>query len=81
MPRARISRTPSSSIRKLWKINPQSTEAHYRLSQAYKRTSDTENAEKELQLYKQADQSETAAIEQQRREIRQFMIILKDQPK
>ncbi len=33
-----------------------------------------------MQLYKQADKTETAAIEQQRREIRQFLIILKDEP-
>lgn len=68
------------TYKKAVQINPQSTEAHYRLSQAYKRVGEEEKSEQELQLYKQADKTETAAIEQQRREIRQFLIILKDQP-
>jgi hypothetical protein len=37
-------------------------------------------SEHEMELYKQADKNETAAVEQQRREIRQFVITLKDQP-
>jgi tetratricopeptide (TPR) repeat protein len=68
------------TYKKAVEINPQSTEAHYRLSQAYKRVGQEEKSEQELQLYKEADKTETAAIEQQRREIRQFLIILKDQP-
>lgn len=68
------------TYKKAVEINPQSTEAHYRLSQAYKRVGEEEKSERELQLYKQVDKTETAAIEQQRREIRQFLIILKDQP-
>jgi len=60
-------------------INPQLTEAHYRLSQAYRRVNDEANAEKETQLYKEADKAEADAIERQRREIRQFLVILKDQ--
>jgi tetratricopeptide (TPR) repeat protein len=68
------------TYKKAVEINPQSTEAHYRLAQAYKRVGQEEKSEQELQLYKEADKTETAAIEQQRREIRQFLIILKDQP-
>jgi tetratricopeptide (TPR) repeat protein len=68
------------AYKKAVEANPQSGEAHYRLALAYKRTGEDEKSEKELQLYKQADKSETAAIEQQRREIRQFLIILRDQP-
>jgi tetratricopeptide (TPR) repeat protein len=68
------------TYKKAVEINPQSTEAHYRLAQAYKRVGDEAKSEQELQLYKEADKTETAAIEQQRREIRQFLIILKDQP-
>jgi len=60
--------------------NPQSGEAHYRLGLAYKRTGDEGKAQQELQLYKQIDQKEAAAVERQRRELRQFLIILKDQP-
>ena len=69
-----------STYKKAIEVNPQSGEAHYRLALAYKRTGEERKSEHELQLYKQADKTETAAIEQQRREIRQFLIILKDQP-
>ena len=61
-------------------VNPQSGEAHYRLGLAYKRIGEDAKAQQELQLYKQIDQTETAAVESQRRELRQFMIILKEQP-
>jgi tetratricopeptide (TPR) repeat protein len=69
-----------SAYQKAIEANPQSGEAHYRLALAYKRVGQNEKSEQELQLYKQADKTETAAIEQQRREIRQFLIILQDQP-
>ena len=75
--------SPTQAIgayKKAVEANPQSGEAHYRLALAYKRTGEEAKSEKEVQLYKEADRSETAAIEQQRREIRQFLIILKDQP-
>jgi len=66
--------------KKAIEVNPQSGEAHYRLALVYKRTGEDKKSEQELQLYKQADKTEAAAIEQQRREIRQFLIILQDQP-
>src|SRR6266850_1623004 len=66
--------------KKAAEIKPQSSEAHYRLALAYKRVGEEEKSGRELKLYKEADQTETAAFEQQRREIRQFLIILKDQP-
>jgi tetratricopeptide (TPR) repeat protein len=68
------------TYKKAVEINPQSSEAHYRLSQAYRRVAEQAKSDRELQLYKEADKNETAAVEQQRREIRQFLIILKDQP-
>ncbi len=67
-------------FQKAIEANPQSGEAHYRLGLAYKRTGDEGKAQQELQLYKQIDQKEAAAVERQRRELRQFLIILKDQP-
>jgi tetratricopeptide (TPR) repeat protein len=69
-----------SAYKRAIEANPQSGEAHYRLALAYKRTGEEVKSEQELQLYKQADKTEAAAVEQQRREIRQFLIILKDQP-
>jgi len=67
------------AFQKAIEVNPQSAEAHYRLGLAYKRTGEEQKSEQQLQLYKQADKTETAVIEQQRREIRQFLIILRDQ--
>jgi tetratricopeptide (TPR) repeat protein len=70
-----------AAYKKAIAANPQSAEAHYRLAQAYKRAGEDQKAEQEVQLYKQADKAETNAVEQQRREIRQFLIILWDQQK
>jgi tetratricopeptide (TPR) repeat protein len=67
------------TYKKAAEINPQSSEVHYRLALAYKRVGEEEKSGRELKLYKEADKTETAAFEQQRREIRQFLIILKDQ--
>jgi hypothetical protein len=46
---------------------------------AYKRIGEEQKSEQELKLYKQADKMGTALIDRQRREIRQFLIILRDQ--
>ena len=69
-----------NAYKKAIEVNPESSEAHYRLALAYKRAGEEAKSEEELKLYKEADKTETAAIEQQRREIRQFLIILKDPP-
>jgi tetratricopeptide (TPR) repeat protein len=69
-----------SAYKKAIEADPQSGEAHYRLGLAYKRVGEDVKAGQELQLYKQIDQTETATVDRQRRELRQFMIILKDQP-
>ncbi len=69
-----------SAYKKAIEANPQSGEAHYRLGLAYKRIGEETKAQQELQLYKRIDQTEAATVERQRRELRQFMIILKDQP-
>jgi hypothetical protein len=37
-------------------------------------------AEQEFRVYEKVEKAETAAIESRRRELRQFLIILKDQP-
>jgi tetratricopeptide (TPR) repeat protein len=74
---------PSQAIRaykKAIEANSQSSEAHYRLALAYKRVGEDLKSEQQMQLYKQAAKTEAAAIEQQRREIRQFLIVLQDQP-
>jgi len=68
------------AYKKAVEVNPESAEAHYRLALAYKRSGEGQKAEQEMRFYKQAEKSDTASIEQQRREIREFLIILKDQP-
>jgi tetratricopeptide (TPR) repeat protein len=61
-------------------VNPQLSEPHYRLGLAYRRTGEESKAEQEFRVYEQMERAETAAMDSQRRELRQFMIILKDQP-
>jgi len=60
--------------------NPASSEAHYRLGLAFKRIGEEAKAQTAFEQYKQLDKTETAAIERQRRELRQFLFVLKDQP-
>jgi len=55
-------------------------EAYYRLGLAYRRIGEESKAEQEFQVYEKVEKTETATIERQRRERRQFLIILKDQP-
>lgn len=60
--------------------NPDGSQAHYRLGQAYKRNGEDAKAEVEIDKYKELDQTEAATIERQRRELRQFLFVLGDQP-
>jgi tetratricopeptide (TPR) repeat protein len=60
--------------------NPESSEAHYRLGLAYKKTGDGVRAQREFDLYKQLDRSEAEKVERQRRDLRQFLFVLKDHP-
>jgi Flp pilus assembly protein TadD len=66
--------------KKAIEVNPQLGEAHYRLGLAYQRMGEKAKAQQEFQAYEQIQKIEAAAVEQQRRELRQFLIILKDQP-
>jgi tetratricopeptide (TPR) repeat protein len=68
------------SYRKAIEVRPDLGEAHYRLSLAYKRTGEESKAHQELKAYEQIEKTEAAAVERQRRELRQFLIVLKDQP-
>jgi tetratricopeptide (TPR) repeat protein len=62
------------------RVSPQLTEAHYRLSLAYKRAGDEAKAHEEFEAYQQAEKKEAATVERQRGELKQFLIILKNQP-
>jgi tetratricopeptide (TPR) repeat protein len=66
--------------RKAIEVGPQIGEAHYRLGSAYRRIGEESKAEQEFREYEKIEKAEAVAIESQRRELRQFLIILKDQP-
>jgi tetratricopeptide (TPR) repeat protein len=53
-------------------------EAHYRLSQAYRKVGDRANAQKELRRYRELSQETAAEIERQRHEVQQFVYTLRD---
>jgi tetratricopeptide (TPR) repeat protein len=68
-----------AAFKKAIEVTPGLGEAHYRLSQLYKRSGEKAKADQEIRLYKQVEKSETDEVERQRREIQQFLIVLKDQ--
>jgi len=66
--------------KKAIEVNAQLGEAHYRLGSAYRRIGEESKGEQEFRAYEKIKKAETAAIESRRRELRQFLTILKDQP-
>ena len=60
--------------------NPEGSEAHYRLGLAYKRAGENARAQAEFDRFKQLDRTEAERVERQRREIQQFLFVLKGQP-
>ena len=66
-----------SSYEKANKAAPEMEAAHYRLSQAYKRTGNKLKAEEELQLYNQISKKKDEEVERERRESRQFVYTLR----
>ena len=60
--------------------NPKLAVAHYQLSLAYRRAGEIAKAEHELRVYKEIERAEAARTENERRELRQFVTILKDAP-
>jgi tetratricopeptide (TPR) repeat protein len=63
---------------KAFEVNSHLIEAHYRLSQLYKRLGEKAKSEQEIQLYRAGEKSEADAVERQRHEVQQFLIILKE---
>ncbi|MEO6815955.1 MAG: tetratricopeptide repeat protein [Edaphobacter sp.] len=61
--------------RKAIAANPQLADAHYRLAMAYDRAGQSSKAKQELLLHDQIKQKQAEAIERQRREVKQFLII------
>jgi tetratricopeptide (TPR) repeat protein len=60
--------------------NPQLSAAHYRLGVAYERTGQSAEATREFQLHDEIEKQQAAVVDRQRREIKQFLIVLKVEP-
>jgi tetratricopeptide (TPR) repeat protein len=60
--------------------DPQLGEAHYRLGVAYDRIGLPEKAKQEFQLHDEIEKLQAAAVERQRREVKQFLVVLEGQP-
>jgi tetratricopeptide (TPR) repeat protein len=61
-------------------VNPRLGEAHRELGLIYQRTGNKAKAQLEFAAYQEIEKAEAAERERERRELRQFLIILKDQP-
>jgi tetratricopeptide (TPR) repeat protein len=61
-------------------VDPQLGEAHYRLGVAYDRIGSPEKAKQEYQLHDEIEKMQAAAVERQRREVKQFLVVLQGQP-
>jgi tetratricopeptide (TPR) repeat protein len=68
------------SYTKAIEVNPQLGEAHYRLGVAYDRIGEPAKAKQEFQLHDEIEKQQAAAIERQRREVKQFSVVLQGQP-
>jgi Flp pilus assembly protein TadD len=62
------------------KVNASLGEAHRQLGLAYQRIGDAAKAQQEFQVYDQIERIEAAELERERRQLRQFLIVLKGQP-
>jgi len=60
--------------------DPQLGEAHYRLGVAYDRIGESAKAKREFQLHDEIKKQQAEAIERQRREVKQFLVVLPEQP-
>jgi tetratricopeptide (TPR) repeat protein len=61
-------------------VDPQLGEAHYRLGVAYDRIGSPEKAKQEFQLHDEIEKLQAVAVERQRREVKQFLVVLQGQP-
>jgi tetratricopeptide (TPR) repeat protein len=62
--------------RKAIDADPQLGEAHYRLGLAYDRTGAADKAKLEFKLHDEIEKSQAAEVERQRREVKQFSVVL-----
>ena len=60
--------------------DPQLSEAHYRLAVAYDRSGEPQKARQEFQRHNELEKSQAATVERQRRDVKQFLVVLQGQP-
>lgn len=60
--------------------NPQLSEAHYRLGTAYDRVGERAKAALEFDLHDKLEKKQAAEVERQRREVKQFLVRVPEQP-
>lgn len=60
--------------------DPKQAEAHYRLAVAYDRTGESAKAVQERQLHDAIEKADADDVEQKRREVKQFVVSLQQQP-
>ncbi len=60
--------------------DPHLGEAHYRLGVAYDRIGSPDKAKQEFQLHDEIEKQQAAVVERQRREVKQFLVVLQGQP-
>src|SRR5208337_3728313 len=66
------------AYQKAIEVSPELEETHYRLAQAYLRTGDKTRAQEELEFNRQLAKKTKEDAERKRREIQQFVILLRD---
>ena len=69
-------RKASDFYQKAIEADSLSSEAHYRLGVAYDRLGEKDKAAKEFQVHDELEKQQAAAVEQQRREIKQFLVLV-----
>ena len=67
-----------AAYQKAIEVSPELDEAHYRLGLAYKRAGDEAGAQRELQLHEQMAKASAQKAEQERGEIQEFVVRLRD---
>lgn len=67
-----------SEYKKAIELNSHLGEAHYRLGVAYKRTGKEAESVQEFRTHEQIQKADAALVDRQRREIRQFVTVLRD---
>jgi len=65
---------------KALEANPRSGEAHYRLGVAYDRIGKPGEAKEQFQLHDEIEKRDAENVERERREIKQFLVVLQGQP-